>query len=148
MHRIPTRRATFACAALLLALLLALPALAGEPQRIMTSVTTADVNRAAMAIQFTHAAMKSKGVPATLFFNVDGVRLVNRGVPSPVYPTGQSIREMIEAFMRDGGTVLACPMCMKHIAGMTEADLMDGVASKAGAGVDAAMAPDTLVLTY
>jgi len=135
-----------ACAALLLTL--ALPVLAGEPQRVMTSITTADVNRAAMAIQFTHAAMKSKGVPATLFFNVDGVRLVNRGIPSPVYPTGQSIREMLEAFMHDGGTVLACPMCMKHVAGMTDADLMDGVASKAGAGVDAAMAPDTLVLTY
>ncbi|MCK9239352.1 DsrE family protein [Desulfocurvus sp.] len=137
-----------ACAALLLALLLALPARAGAPARVMTSVTTADVNRAAMAIQFTHAAMKSKGLPATLFFNVDGVRLVHRGVPSPVYPSGQSIRDMLAAFMRDGGTVLACPMCMKHVGGMTEADLMDGVAARAGAGLDAALAPDTLVLTY
>jgi len=137
-----------ACAALLLALLLALPARAGAPARVMTSVTTADVNRAAMAIQFTHAAMKSKGLPATLFFNVDGVRLVHRGVPSPVYPSGQSIRDMLAAFMHDGGTVLACPMCMKHVGGMTEADLMDGVAARAGAGLDAALAPDTLVLTY
>ncbi len=148
MKRPLPRRVGAVCSALLLTLLLALPALAGPPARIMTSVTTDDVNRAAMAIQFTHAAMKSKGLPATLFFNVDGVRLVHKGIPSPVYPSGQSIREMIAAFMHDGGTVLACPMCMKHVGGMTEADLMDGVAARAGAGVDAATQPDTLVLTY
>lgn len=136
-----------ACSALLV-LALALPALSGTPQRVFANIATDDVNKAAMAIKFTHAAMKQQGVAATVFFNVYGVRLVNKNVPSPVYPTGQSIHQMLEEFMADGGTVLACPMCMKNVGGMQQTDLIAGVKSKPGAGVEAAMAPDTVVLSY
>ncbi len=142
------RKPFLAAFAALLVLTLTVPALCGTPQRVFTNISTDDVNRAAMAIKFTHAAMKAKDVRATLFFNVSGVRLVNKGVPSPVYPTGESIRQMLEAFMADGGTVLACPMCMKNVGGMTPQDLLPGVESKAGAGMEAAMAPDTVVLSY
>lgn len=115
---------------------------------VVTSVTTNDVNKAAMAIKFTHAIMKKKGMQATLFFNVYGVALVNKNRPSPIYPTGESIKDMLDAFMKDGGTILACPMCMKNIGAMTNADLIEGVASMEGGGLQAITAPDTLVLSY
>lgn len=116
--------------------------------RVFTSITTDDVNRAAMAVKFTHAVMKTKGMEATLFFNVYAVNLVRRDRPSPVYPSGQSLAQMIQAFMADGGRVMACPMCMKNIGGMTNSDLMKGVAAKEGGGVDAVTMPNTMVLSY
>ena len=123
-------------------------AFAGMNTRVVTNVTTNDVNRAAMAIAFTRAMMTTKGMEATLFFNVYGVELVNKTRPSPIYPTGQNIAQMLAEFMKDGGTVLACPMCMKHVGGMTNADLLPGVTSAKGAGLEAATRPDTLVLSY
>lgn len=128
--------------------LLATSSFAGPPKRIVTMVATDDVNRAAMAIKFTHAAMMNKGLEATVFFNVYGVHLVDKNAPSPVYPTGESVDAMLKAFMKDGGKVLACPMCMKNIGGMTNADLLDGVAAKKGGGLNAVTEPDTLVLNY
>jgi len=134
--------------ALTLTFALATATQAESPKRMLTSVSTADVNRAAMAIKFTHAAMKDQGVAATLFFNVDGVRLVNKNIPSPTYPNGESIQTMLEKFMQDGGKVLACPMCMKNVGGMTGADLMSGVYAEPGAGQKAMFADGTLVLSY
>jgi predicted peroxiredoxin len=128
--------------------MLAISAGAGQPQKVFTNVSTDDVNKAAMAVKFTHGLMKSKGMPATLFFNVYAVRLVNRYVPSPVYPTGQSLQQMLDAFMKDGGTVLACPMCMKNVGGMTTADLYPGVNAMEGGGANAASQPDTMILSY
>lgn len=134
--------------AAILVLLAASFAVAGTHKRMLTSVTTNDVNRAAMAIKFTHNAMKSQGVQATLFFNVEGVYLVDKNKPSPMYPNGQSLKQMLEAFMADGGRVIACPMCMKNVGGMTNADLMPGVIAQKGAGMNAMFEPDTLVLSY
>lgn len=128
--------------------LLTVAAFAGQPKKVVTMVATDDVNRVAMAIKFTHAAMKNKGMQATLFFNVYGVHLVDKKTPSPVYPTGESIVAMLKAFMKDGGTVLACPMCMKNVGGMTNADLLDGVVAQKGGGLNAVTGPDTLVLNY
>lgn len=124
------------------------PAKAGTPKRVMINVTTDDVNRAAMAISFAHAMMKNEGLEGTLFFSVTGVHLVDKDKPSPIYPTGSSIADMLNAFMKDGGMVIACPMCMKNVGGMTNASLMDGVKAQKGMGVKAAVAPDTLVMTY
>lgn len=143
-----TLKTILAAMVLLLLPTLAPTALAENPERMVTSVTTSDVNRAAMAIKFTHGAMKKQGVAATLFFNVDGVRLVNKNIPSPKYASGESIQSMLMAFMQDGGRVLACPMCMKNVGGMTNADLIAGVQSKPGAGQQAMFEDDTLVLSY
>lgn len=128
--------------------MLSLSAFAGTPKQVVANVTTDDVNRAAMAIKFTHSIMKTKGMKATIFFNVYGVDLVKKDKPSPIYPDGQSIAQMLEAFMKDGGVVMACPMCMKNVGGMTKADLMPGVVSQKGGGLEAITQPDTLVLSY
>lgn len=117
-------------------------------KQVVTSVTTDDVNRAAMAIQFTRSIMKEKNCRGVLFFNVYGVNLVNSKIASPTYDNGESIATMLADFMKDGGQVLACPMCMQHVGKMTNADLLQGVAAAKGAGVKAVSTPDTLVLSY
>lgn len=134
--------------AVLLVTSVSAPAFAEENKQVVANVTTNDVNRAAMAIKFTHSIMKKKGMEATLFFNVYGVELVNKGKISPIYPTGQSIADMLQEFMKDGGKVVACPMCMKNVGGMTNADLLAGVSAKPGMGMDAITQPNTLVLSY
>lgn len=121
---------------------------AGEIKRVVTSITTDDVNRAAMAIQFTSAIMKEKNVEGVLFFNVYGVRLVNTKMRSPVYGTGETVAAMLMAFMKAGGKVMACPMCMKNVGRMTNAQLLQGVVAMKGGGVKAISAPDTLALSY
>jgi intracellular sulfur oxidation DsrE/DsrF family protein len=117
-------------------------------KQVVTSVTTDDVNRAAMAIQFTRSIMQEKNCAGVLFFNVYGVNLVNAKIASPTYDSGESIAAMLADFMKAGGQVFACPMCMKHVGKMTNADLLQGVAAVKGAGVKAVSAPDTLVLSY
>lgn len=143
-----SKRISMCVFAALIVVCLSSMALAATPTRVVANVTTNDVNKAAMAIKFTHNIMKAKGMTATIFFNVYGVELVNKNRPSPVYPNGQSVSEMLAAFIRDGGTVLACPMCMKNVGGMTNADLIEGVSSREGAGLAAITQPDTLVLSY
>lgn len=120
----------------------------GGYSKVFTNVTTADVNKAAMAINFTHTIMKKKGVEATLFFNVYGVALIDKTKPSPIYPTGKSVAEMLKAFMDDGGVVIGCPMCMENVGGMTKDDLMAGVTASPGMGLEAATTANTLVLSY
>ena len=119
-----------------------------ENTRVFTNITTSDVNRAAMAIKFTHNIMKQKGLEATLFFNVYGVALVDKTKPSPIYPTGESIADLLQKFMDDGGIVIGCPMCMKNVGGMSNDDLLPGVQASPGLGLEAATSPDTLVLSY
>lgn len=119
-----------------------------DHSNVFTNVTTADVNKAAMAIKFTHNIMKKKGLKATLFFNVYGVALIDKTKPSPIYPTGESIADLLQKFMDDGGKVIGCPMCMKNVGGMTNDDLLPGVQSSPGLGVEAAARPNTLVLSY
>jgi predicted peroxiredoxin len=116
--------------------------------QVFTNVTTADVNKAAMAIKFTHSIMKEKGLKATLFFNVYGVALIDKTKPSPIYATGDSIAVMLDQFMKDGGTVIGCPMCMKNVGGMTKDNLLPGVTAAPGMGLAAVTMPNTLVLSY
>ena len=138
----------FTASLIVILILMCSSAFAGNPNKVVANVTTMDVNKAAMAIKFTHSIMKTKGMDATVFFNVYGVELVNKDKPSPVYPNGETIEQMLVAFMKDGGKVLACPMCMKNVGGMTKSQLLPGVASKKGAGLEVITQPDTLVLSY
>jgi predicted peroxiredoxin len=104
------------------------PGLAMSDQRsVWVNLTSDDTKRAAMAVSLAHSVMKRKETPVTIFLNVDGVRLADRNIPQHLHPNGKSVQEMLQAFMKDGGKVLICPMCMKNVAGMDEMDLIDGV---------------------
>lgn len=100
---------------------------AAEQDSLFINLTSNEINRAAMAVNFGHRVMQKKKLPTTIFLNVDGVRLVNKHIPQHQHANGKTIHQMLQAFMADGGKVIACPMCMKHVGGMTKSDLIDGV---------------------
>jgi len=125
------------------------PLEASENQSLFINLTSNELDRAAMAVHFAHRVLQKKKMPATVFLNVDGVRLVNKNIPQSTHVSGQTIHEMLQAFMKDGGQVIVCPMCMNNVGGMSEADLLPGV--KLG-GPDttwkALFADDVTVLSY
>ncbi len=96
-------------------------------ESLYVSLTTDDVDRAAMAVGQAHKIMNGREIPVTIFLNVEGVRLVDKTIPQNMHATGESVQDRLVNFMADGGTVLVCPFCMKNVGGMTEADVIDGV---------------------
>jgi len=116
---------------------------------MFVNLTSNEMNRAAMAISFSTRILTQKKMPVSIFLNVDGVRLVNKNIPGSTHVNGKTLQEMLEAFMAAGGKVIACPMCMKNVGGMTQKDLMDGVVV-GGSDVTwpALFAENTTVLNY
>jgi len=94
---------------------------------LFVNLTSNEMNRAAMAINFGTRVRAKKQIPVTIFLNVDGVRLVNRHIPGSTHVSGKTLQQMLAGFMAAGGKVIACPMCMKNVGGMTKADLLEGV---------------------
>jgi predicted peroxiredoxin len=124
------------------------PAIA-DNGNLFINLTSDEMNRAAMAIGFGHKILTKKKIPVTIFLNVEGVRLADRNIPQHTHVSGKTNQQMLSEFMKDGGTVIVCPMCLKNVGGMTSDDLIEGV--KVG-GPDvtwpALFADDTTVLSY
>jgi len=124
------------------------PAIADD-DRLFINLTSDEMNRAAMAIGFGHKVLTKRKIPVTIFLNVAGVRLADKNIPQHSHVSGKTPQQMLSGFMKDGGTVIVCPMCMKNVGGMTSNDLIDGV--KVG-GPDVTwpvlFADDTTVLSY
>lgn len=118
-------------------------------QKLFVSLTSNEMNRAAMAISFSTRVLNEKKIPVTIFLNIDGVRIVNKTIPGHKHAEGKTLKEMLAGFMKSGGKVLVCPMCMKNVGGMTKEDLMDGVVV-GGSDVTwpALFAEGTTVLSY
>lgn len=116
---------------------------------LFINLTSDDVNRAAMAINFATKVREVREMPVTLFLNVDAVRLADTSIPETAYATGSTPREMLSDFMELGGTVIICPMCMENVGGIERDQLMEGVIL---GGPDttwpALFAPNTTVLSY
>ena len=112
-----------------LVLLAALPPAGSraDEQRLFINLTSDDPLRAGMAVGQATRAREMLKIPVTIFLSVEGVRLADTRLPSPVYPTGQPIRKMLEHFMAVGGEVLICPMCMKNVAAIPKDALLEGV---------------------
>jgi sulfur relay (sulfurtransferase) complex TusBCD TusD component (DsrE family) len=96
-------------------------------EALLINLTSHETSRAAMAVFFAHSMMTEKGICAVLFLNVDGVRLANQKLPGNKYVDGETVQQKLAAFMKAGGRVYACPMCMKNVGGMEPADLLPGV---------------------
>lgn len=100
---------------------LSLSAFAGANDPLFVSLTSDEPHRATMAFGFgTH--MNEAGHPLSVFLSDKGVFL---GVKSGAdkYPDQQ---KMLANIIAKGGTVIMCPMCLKHY-GFTEADLLPGI---------------------
>lgn len=98
-----------------------LSAHAGATDPLFVNVTTDDAHRANMALTFSKSQFARKH-PVTIFLNDRAVTIASRA-NSERFKIHQ---EMLTAFVKDGATVIVCPMCMKHY-GIKEADLIDGM---------------------
>ena len=135
---------------ILFALFISSTAVSSEnDQRLFVNLTSDEMNRAAMAIGFGTKVRKQKKIPVTIFLNVDGVRIADKNLPSHKHANGKSLKEMLADFIKDGGRVIVCPMCMKNVGGMSKGDLINGV-EVGGPDVTwpALFAEDTTVLSY
>ena len=97
---------------------------AGDADPLFVNVTTDDPHRANMALTFSKNQFERKH-PVTIFLNDRAVFLGSRAYGERF----KHHQELLQAFLKDGATVLICPMCMKHY-GVKEADLIEGI--KAG----------------
>jgi len=93
---------------------------------IFVNITSSDAVRAPMAVRFAEIGIE-KGIPMTIFLNVDGVRLAVKKFHSPqCKKTGSCVQEMLAKFMKNGGRIIVCPMCLEA-NGYDKSDLIDGV---------------------
>ena len=117
--------------ALLFGVLLSTASTANEKGGLFVNLTTDDTWAAAKAILFAHEKVLKQGhSPVAIWLNVRGIYLIDKKRPSHVHglmkDEGQSIQDMLRAFMSDGGIVIACAACSKA-AGLTAEDFIDGV---------------------
>jgi predicted peroxiredoxin len=84
-----------------------------------------DLHAVNMALKIA-AAMRQAKAKVTLFLDLEGVRLVDKGQPlSLKWGTGKSVGELYTAFVSAGGNTLVCPHCA-NAAGLTDRDLRKG----------------------
>lgn len=98
---------------------------------LFVNLTTDDTWAATKAIMFAHEKVLNRGYkPVAIWLNVRGIYLADKKRPSHVHglkrDKNQSVQDMLTAFIKDGGTVIACSACSKG-AGLTHADFIDGV---------------------
>lgn len=96
-------------------------------QKLFVNLTSDEINRAAMAIMFSTKVLTQKKIPVTLFLNIEAVRIVDKNIPEHKHVSGNSLKEMLASFMKAGGRVLVCPMCMKNVGGLSAKDLIKEV---------------------
>jgi predicted peroxiredoxin len=98
---------------------------------LFVNLTTDDTWSAAKAILFAHEKVLKQGnKPVAIWMNVRAIYLIDKKRASHVHglmkEEGQSIQDMLTAFMDDGGIVIACGAC-SQAAGLTLDDFIDGV---------------------
>jgi len=104
---------------------------AEEKGGLFVNLTTDDTWAAAKAILFAHEKVLKRGhKPVAIWLNVRGIYLADKKRASHVHglmrESDQSIQDMLKAFMKDGGVVIACGACSKA-AGLTPGDFIEGV---------------------
>jgi len=121
-------------------------ALADDDKKLFVNLISDDLDRAAMAVSISNKVLSAEKIPVTIFLSAQGVRWADKTIPQNTYVNGKTIPEMLQGFMKAGGQVIICKMCMKNIGGIKEADVIDGV--KFSGALDALFADDTTTLTY
>lgn len=104
---------------------------AEEKGGLFINLTTDDTWAATKAIMFAHEKVLKRGhKPVAIWLNVRAVYLADKKRPSHVHglmrDKGQSIHDMLQAFIKSGGSVIACAACSKA-AGLKQSDYIDGV---------------------
>ena len=117
-----------------------------DDKKLFVSLISDDIDRAAMAISISKKVLSTKKIPVTIFLSAQGVRWADKTIPQNRYVNGKTIPQMLQAFMKSGGQVIICRMCMENVGGIKQEDVIDGV--KFDGTLTALFADNTTVLTY
>jgi predicted peroxiredoxin len=115
-------------------------------EKFFVSLTSDDIDRAAMAVAIASKVLSTRKIPVTIFLNAQGVRWADKNIPQNKYVTGKTIPEMLQDFMKSGGQVIICKMCMQNVGGIKEDEIINGV--KFNGALSALFADNTTVLSY
>lgn len=119
---------------------------ADNSNKLFVSLTTDDLDRAAMAVGISSKVLSTKSIPVTIFLSAQGVRWADKNIPQNRYVNGKTIPEMLQAFMKSGGQVIICKMCMENVGGLTKDEVLEGI--KFSGTLEALFADNTTVLSY
>ena len=119
---------------------------ADKDKKLFVSLTTDDLDRASMAVSISNKVLSTNAIPVTIFLSAQGVRWADKNIPQNRYANGKTVPEMLQEFMKAGGQVIICPMCMKNVGGMNKNDVLEGI--KFSGTLDALFADNTTVLSY
>ena len=119
---------------------------ADNNNKLFVSLTTDNLDRAAMAVGISSKVLSTKSIPVTIFLSAQGVRWADKNIPQNRYVNGKTIPEMLQAFMKSGGQVIICKMCMKNVGGLSKDEVLEGI--KFSGTLEALFADNTTVLSY
>jgi len=117
-----------------------------DDKKLFVNLISDDLDRAAMAVSISNKVLSTEKIQVTIFLSAQGVRWADKNIPQNKYVNGKTIPEMLQGFMKSGGQVIICKMCMENIGGIKKEDVIDGV--KFSGTLSALFADDTTVLTY
>lgn len=115
-------------------------------KKLFVSLTTDNLDRAAMAVGISTKVLSTKKMPVTIFLSAQGVRWADKNIPQNRYANGKTIPEMLQGFIKSGGQVIICKMCMKNVGGLKKEEVIDGI--KFTGTLNALFADNTTVLSY
>ena len=115
-------------------------------KKLFVSLTTDDLDRAAMAVGISSKVLSTEKIPVTIFLSAQGVRWVDKNIPQNKYVNGKTIPEMMQAFMKSGGKIIICKMCMKNVGGLKKEEVIEGI--QFSGTLSALFADNTTVLSY
>jgi sulfur relay (sulfurtransferase) complex TusBCD TusD component (DsrE family) len=98
---------------------------------LFINLTTDDTWAAAKAIMFAHERVLKRGhKPVAIWLNVRAIYLGDKKRASHVHglmkDQGQSVQDMLQAFIKEGGIVIACAACAEA-AGLAQDDFIEGI---------------------
>lgn len=111
----------------LLLVLVAAPVQAEASERLLLNVTTDSLERGAMALAFAQAALRERNAEVVVYLNVDGVRLASETAARRTFVDNQSLQQMLRDFMKYGGRVLVCKLCLEMVADLNDNKLLKGI---------------------
>ena len=117
-----------------------------DNKKLFVNLISDDLDRAAMAVSISNKVLSTEKIPVTIFLSAQGVRWVDKNIPQNRYVNGKTMPEMLQGFMKSGGQVIICKMCMENIGGIKQEEVIDGV--KFTGTLSALFDDNTTVLTY
>ena len=121
-------------------------AFADDDKKLFVNLISDDLDRAAMAVSISNKVLSTGDIKVTIFLSAQAVRWADKNIPQNKYVNGKTMPEMLQGFIKSGGHVILCKMCMTNVGGIKQDEVIDGV-TFSGA-IEALFADNTTVLTY